>query len=284
MAGGSGLRRLGAGRLGAVIARAGRSGQKPVMIAATPAGRRPDKRPLRPALPAALVAAGLGAAALAVALIVGVFAASGPFTLDRMLLLALRHPRDVEVPIGPAWLLPAMRDMTALGGPTVLTLVVIAATGLLLVVGRRRTALLLLAATVSGGGLVALVKDHVGRARPTLVPHLVEVTGRSFPSGHSTDSAVVYLTMAALATRLVTARAARGYLVGLAVLLVGAIGVSRVYLGVHWPSDVAAGWSVGTLWALGWWRLGAAWDTSLVRHSSTNGAGPRPRPASHSVS
>ena len=92
------------------------------------------------------------------------------------------------------------------------------------------------------------------------MPHLVEAAGRSFPSGHSTDSAVVYLTMAALATRLVATRAARGYLVGLAVLLVGAIGISRIYLGVHWPSDVATGWSVGTLWALGWWRLGAGWD------------------------
>ncbi len=238
------------------------------MIADTPAGRRPDERPHRPMVPAAprpaLVGAGLGAAALALAvilaLIVGSFAGPGPFALDRTLLLALRRSQDLGVPVGPAWLLPAMRDVTALGGPTVLTFVVIAATGLLMVVGRRRTALLLLAATVGGSVVVAMVKEHVGRARPALVPHLVEATGRSFPSGHSTNSAVVYLTIAALATRLMTTRAARGYLVGLAVLLVGAIGVSRVYLGVHWPSDVVAGWSIGTLWALGWWRLVAVWS------------------------
>ncbi|WP_375381627.1 phosphatase PAP2 family protein [uncultured Sphingomonas sp.] len=215
-------------------------------------------------------AAGLGAGALALVLLVGVFAGPGPFAIDRALLLALRRPGDPATPIGPAWLLPAMRDVTALGGPTVLTLVVIAVTGLLLVVHRRRTAMLLLAATISGAALVALVKGHVGRARPEIVPHLVDATGRSFPSGHSTDSAVVYLTMAALAARLVTTRAARGYVVGLAVALVGAIGVSRVYLGVHWPSDVATGWSVGTLWALGWWRLGAVWDASELRGSRTN--------------
>jgi undecaprenyl-diphosphatase len=95
------------------------------------------------------------------------------------------------------------------------------------------------------------------RARPDLVPHLVDAGGYSFPSGHATSSAVVYLTLASLAGQVTPNRAARRYLLVVAVLLVGAIGCSRVYLGVHWPSDVLAGWSFGTLWALGWWTATA---------------------------
>ena len=116
---------------------------------------------------------------------------------------------------------------------------------------------------------VALLKTHVGRARPTLVPHWAAVNHQSFPSGHATSSAVIYLTLAAIAGLVVEDRAARAYLMVLAIVLTGAIGVSRVYLGVHWPSDVLAGWSFGTLWAIGWWRATAALRRSL---SSRSGA------------
>ena len=122
---------------------------------------------------------------------------------------------------------------------------------------RWASALLTAAATLSAGLMVTLLKAEVGRPRPTIVPHLVDASGLSFPSGHSAGSAAVYLTVAALATQVVEGEAVRRYLIAVAVLLVGAIGVSRVYLGVHWPSDVMAGWSFGTLWALGWWTLGA---------------------------
>jgi undecaprenyl-diphosphatase len=79
----------------------------------------------------------------------------------------------------------------------------------------------------------------------------------SFPSGHSANSAIVYLTLATLLTQAIRGAALRRYVVGAAIALVFAIGVSRVYLGVHWPSDVLAGWSFGALWALGWWAIGA---------------------------
>jgi undecaprenyl-diphosphatase len=82
------------------------------------------------------------------------------------------------------------------------------------------------------------------------VPHLVDVTSTSFPSGHATDSALVYLTLAALLARTVPERVLRLYLIGIAILLTLLIGSSRVYLGVHWPSDVVAGWTLGAAWAL----------------------------------
>lgn len=139
----------------------------------------------------------------------------------------------------------------------VLTIVVVAVAGFLLVQRLWLTAAAVVAASLIGGWAVDLVKGLVLRARPELVPHLVDASGYSFPSGHATSSAVVYLTLAALAGQVTRDRAARRYLLVVAVLLAGAIGCSRVYLGVHWPSDVIAGWSFGTLWAIGWWTATA---------------------------
>ena len=138
-----------------------------------------------------------------------------------------------------------------------LSIAVLSVAGALLVLGRWRRAIAPIVACASGGLVVTLVKTIVDRPRPTLVPHLVEAAHASFPSGHSADSATVYMTLAALATHATRDPALRRYLVALAVLLIGMIGCSRVYLGVHWPSDVLAGWSFGTLWAIGWWRVTA---------------------------
>jgi len=222
-----------------------------------PPVRRSQFRTARRPLPPVLAAAGIGAAAVALLLVAGLVLGRWSLSADRWLLLSLRTAADPAVPVGPGWLRRFLTDVTALGGGSVLTLVVLGTVGLLAV--RRQWALagLTLAACWSGGRVVALLKDHVGRARPDVVPHLIQVREMSFPSGHAASSAVVYLTLAVLATQGVREPAVRGYLVGAAVALVGLIGFSRVYLGVHWPSDVAAGWSFGTLWALAWWRLGA---------------------------
>nr|WP_277998602.1 phosphatase PAP2 family protein [Sphingomonas liriopis] len=191
------------------------------------------------------------AAGLAV-LLVGAFATSHyPFAFDRAIILGLRQWS------GPAWLPKVAADVTALGGGVVLTIVVVAVAGFLIVQRLWLTAAAVAAASLTGGWAVDLIKGQVLRARPELVPHLVDVSGYSFPSGHATSSAVTYLTLAALAGQVTQDRAARRYLLVVAVLLVGAIGCSRVYLGVHWPSDVLAGWSFGTLWALGWWTATA---------------------------
>jgi undecaprenyl-diphosphatase len=100
-----------------------------------------------------------------------------------------------------------------------------------------------------------LLKDLFHRARPALVPHESYVFNSSFPSGHSMLSAVAYLTMGALLARAQTRRRLRAYLLLTAGLLTFLVGVSRVYLGVHWPTDVLAGWTAGVTWAICWFLI-----------------------------
>lgn len=208
---------------------------------------RPGKRRIPPLLVGlALIATGLAV------LLAGAFATGRyPFAFDRTIIVGLRQWG------GPAWLPKVATDITALGGGVVLTLFATIVVGFLLMQRLWLTALATAMACLTGGWAVDVIKGLVVRARPDLVPHLVDVSGYSFPSGHATSSAVIYLTLATLAGQVTPSRAARRYLLAVAVLLVGAIGCSRVYLGVHWPSDVLAGWSFGTLWALGWWTATA---------------------------
>lgn len=204
-----------------------------------------------------LYALGFLSLAVAVALLIGFTVARYPFGFDRQILLAFRIPGDLGHPIGPEWLREAMIDFTALGGGPVLTSVVVIALGLLAVRRLWLTAGLVLAATLLGSILSAQAKLLFARPRPDLVDHLVEVRGLSFPSGHATNSAIIYLTLALIISQVVPGRRTRAYIIGVAVLLAGIIGISRVYLGVHWPSDVLAGWTIGSCWALAWWSLGA---------------------------
>jgi undecaprenyl-diphosphatase len=169
---------------------------------------------------------------------------------DRWLLEALRVPGHPELPIGPHWLAQAMTDITALGGYTVLSLLVLLTTGYLVAAGKSRNAGFMLAAIVSGVVLGILLKAIFVRPRPDIVDHLVSVATPSFPSGHAMNSAIIYLTLGALLARAQTRRRVRAYIVAAAVLLTFVVGCSRVFLGVHWPTDVAAGWVVGTAWAL----------------------------------
>lgn len=211
----------------------------------------------------ALALAGLIAAALLAVRVRG-----GPLTWDRAIMLALRVPGDPAQPIGPGWLHEAMVNITALGSGTILSCVIVAVAGLLLVQRLWLTAGLVLAATLGGSAIAGQAKYWVGRPRPELVDHLVQVTGLSFPSGHATNSAIIYLTMAGLVAQVARGRAVRRYVLGLAVVLVGAIGMSRVYLGVHWPSDVLAGWCAGTGWAALWWWIAATVRARLADRSS----------------
>jgi undecaprenyl-diphosphatase len=172
------------------------------------------------------------------------------FSFDRAVLLAMRSAADPAVPSGPHWLRSAMVDITALGDTSVLTLITIAVTGYLLAAKRAETALLLVFAVAGGSAMSSGIKVLVARARPDVINHLVEVGNASFPSGHAMNSAIAYLTLGALLARTEKSRAIRVYLIGVAVVLTLLIGCSRVYLGVHWPSDVAAGWCLGGAWAI----------------------------------
>jgi undecaprenyl-diphosphatase len=169
---------------------------------------------------------------------------------DQALLLFLREPGDPNDPIGGGNVEEAMRDVTALGGATVLLLLTAAATGALALMRQARASLLLLAAVAGGQVLSHLTKGFFARPRPDLVSHEAYVHTASFPSGHSMMAAVTYLTLAAMLARATPSRRLKAYYLLLAALLTVAVGVSRVYLGVHWPSDVLAGWMIGAAWAL----------------------------------
>lgn len=170
--------------------------------------------------------------------------------IDDWLIRSLRNPADPSDPIGPEWLEEVGRDLTALGGVAVLSLVTVAVVGFLLIRRTYHAVWFVLIATVGGLVLSLLLKRYFARPRPELVSHLSAVYTSSFPSGHSMLSAVVYLTLGALLARLVEGPALRLYIVFVAMLFTLLVGVSRVYMGVHYPSDVLAGWSVGLSWAI----------------------------------
>jgi undecaprenyl-diphosphatase len=179
-------------------------------------------------------------------------------SIDRRLLLALRNPQDITDPLGPPWVEEMMRDFTALGGSAILILLVAGVVIWLLLVRRYETAVLVIVAVVGGNLLSISLKNLFDRPRPDLVPHGSIVYMASFPSGHSILAAVTYLTLGALVARVQPRRRIKVYILVLAIFITILVGVSRVYLGVHWPSDVVAGWSVGFAWALFCW-LAARW-------------------------
>jgi undecaprenyl-diphosphatase len=170
-------------------------------------------------------------------------------TFDRTILLALREASNPADPIGPSWLEEGARDITALGGHVVLTIVTLATLAYLIMTRKSHAAVLVFAAVGGGMLLSTALKMGFERPRPDLVPHAARVYTASFPSGHAMLSAVTYLTLGALLARVQPSRRLKAFLLGLAVSLTILVGASRVYLGVHWPSDVLAGWCVGAAWA-----------------------------------
>ena len=152
-------------------------------------------------------------------------------------------------PRGPGWLLEGARDVTGMGGVVMRHVFAVCAIAALLFLKLRREALVL-AGTVMGGWVVnSALKALIGRERPTIVPHLTEAAGNSFPSGHSFNSAVVFIAIALAFAAMSPRRSVRWTIVGAAVALTWLIAFSRVWLGVHFPSDVIAGWLGGASWA-----------------------------------
>ena len=164
----------------------------------------------------------------------------GTGDVDREVLMALYAGDE-------PWLALAALGFTYLGNwPTVVVVTILGA-GWLLYRGERRAALTLLIASFSGRLLVILAKTYFARLRPEEHMRLAEVHYQSFPSGHSANSMIVYLGIALLAF---DDPKHRRWAVVAAVMLSVLIGVSRPMLGVHWPSDVVAGWSFGLFWTL----------------------------------
>ena len=172
---------------------------------------------------------------------------------DESVLRALRRPDDPAIPIGPRWMEGVGRDLTAMGDVSVLLLTTLAVTGFFLLDGKFAAMGFMLAAVTGGLTVSSLLKAGFERPRPDVVPHLSQVYTSSFPSGHSMMSAVVYLTLGTMLARMVTERRLKFYFLGVALVLTALVGISRVYMGVHYPTDVLAGWTAGLVWATLCW-------------------------------
>jgi undecaprenyl-diphosphatase len=182
----------------------------------------------------------------------------GTRAFDESVLLMLRDPSDPAMPIGPSWLTKMMVDITALGGVTVLTLLVTSVVVFLALRRKFRTAAFVTVSILGGWALSSAMKIGIARPRPEVVQHLVEVTDMSFPSGHAMLSAITYLTLGAMLSRIEETPSLRYFFPLVAVVLTLLIGSSRIYLGVHYPTDVLGGWAAGTVWACGSWFV-ARW-------------------------
>ncbi len=170
--------------------------------------------------------------------------------LDVAAILSLRNLLDS---IGPAWMAETARDVTSLGSVVVVCLVVAPFAGYLFLSGRRNSAVLMLVAAAGGLVLNDLLKIIFDRPRPDLSLPSIRVFTSGFPSGHAALSTAAYLIMASLLAQSAPSARLKRYIMAAAALLVLLIGLSRVYLGVHYPSDVLAGWCVGASWALICW-------------------------------
>jgi Membrane-associated phospholipid phosphatase len=175
---------------------------------------------------------------------------------DRYVMFAFRSSaNDFSAPVGPLWVQEMARDVTALGSFSVLGLLLVSVTGYLLLIRKREQALLVLVAVLGGVVVNSVLKLAFGRPRQDLFAPAARVFTASFPSDHAALSAIAYMTLAALLARTIASRPVRIYLIAVAITLVVLIGASRLYLGVHYPTDILAGWCVGSAWALACWAL-----------------------------
>lgn len=168
---------------------------------------------------------------------------------DEWAIVALRTPGDLHDPIGPEWFEVMARDCTALGGVGFLTLITLLVVIYLVLRKRYQLALLVLVSIITGMLASTLLKEFFDRARPDLVPHGTKVSSSSFPSGHSMMSALCFLTLGALLANMRRERDLKIFFLSVSIFLTVLVGMSRIYLGVHYPTDVLAGWLAGAVWA-----------------------------------
>jgi len=180
--------------------------------------------------------------------------------LDDWVVKALRNPDNPRVPRGPAWFVESVRDVTALGSPIVVALTLATVAGYLALTKRYRAMLLAIGASIGGGILSELLKDEFQRPRPPFPSDITHPFSSSFPSGHSLLSAMVYLLLGAMLAKSEPRWAVKLYFVAVAMTLTFLVGASRVILGVHYPSDVLAGWVAGLGWACAGWLTLRWWE------------------------
>ena len=184
-------------------------------------------------------------------------------SVDTALILLFREKGDLSDPIGPVWFEEMARDITALGSHSIIILMALVILGLLFFLGKKKEALFSLGALTTGAILTHFLKLGFERPRPEIVAHHTEVITKSFPSGHSMLATLTFLSLSVLASSALTSKKAKVYLIGMAILISIAVGISRVYLGVHWPSDVLAGIVLGASWAILWRSLEIRFGESL---------------------
>jgi undecaprenyl-diphosphatase len=171
-------------------------------------------------------------------------------SIDEVILLALRADPAGKDPVGPPWLEYAMRDLSALGGGPVATLITVLVVGYLLIDRKPRLAIMLSVCALGTWAVMAAFKDLYARGRPVLIEPMYGAAGFAFPSGHASIAAALYVTLGFLIASHLPRRALRLYVIGVGAFLALLVGFTRVYIGVHYPSDVVAGWTVGLAWAL----------------------------------
>jgi undecaprenyl-diphosphatase len=188
--------------------------------------------------------------------VIAKFVAEGrSFAFDQRIFLALRDPADPSAPIGPAWVQEAARDLTSLGSIIVLVIVTFTFSIYLFLTDKYAAGWLMLVAVFGGVALNELLKLAFARPRPDLIYQATRVFTSSFPSGHAELSAITYLTIAVLLARSQSSFNIRLYYIIVAALLTTLIGASRIYLGVHYPTDVLGGWCIGAAWAAVCWMM-----------------------------
>jgi undecaprenyl-diphosphatase len=180
--------------------------------------------------------------------------------LDTSLLMAVARMRS-------PWLSNAAMDITALGSVALVTVITVVALCILLVLRDRSAAMQLLLSLLGAGSLTGISKHLIERARPEDVAQIVQVSGFSYPSGHSLVSASLYLTLAILAGRHLRTAKARLLLFVLASTIISLVGLSRIYLGVHYPTDVISGISFGAAWSLLLTAIFQRWNFLGLRNS-----------------
>ncbi len=176
-------------------------------------------------------------------------------SFDEYVLTSFREAGDLSEPVGPAWGEEVARDITSLGSKTLLILIVLSVSGFLFLKGHKRQGWLILGVSLMGLLLTLGLKSLFMRERPDVVVHLSSAATKSYPSGHTMMSAVIYLSLAAMLAYIQQSRRVKTFILSIGLLITFLVGVSRVYLGVHYPTDVLAGWAIGLAWAAFCWII-----------------------------